>query len=836
MDHSEAVEPRRYDPTDIEGRWQQRWLDDGLYEVDNDDPRETRYVLSMYPYPSGPAHIGHVRNYTFGDLLVRYNTMQGKAVLSPIGFDSFGLPAENAAIKSGQHPRTFTDAKIEELTSSLRRIGAVYDNRRTLKSHDPSYIYWNQVFFQKFHEAGLIYRTQAPVNWCPGCQTVLANEQVVDGRCERSDDLVERRDLEQWFCKITDYAQELLDELDDLEWPQRVKLMQRNWIGRSEGAEFGLPIADDDGNARSDAEPLLVYTTRPDTSFGMTFAVMSPEHPRVDELTSDEQRPLVEAFREEVANKSEIDRLSTVGAIEKRGVATGRHVVNPFTGQAIPLFLADYVLMSYGTGAIMAVPGQDQRDWDFAEAYDLDIVRTVQPPGDFEGQAYTGEGPAINSEWLNGMAVDEAKATAIEWLVDNGIGEHKVNYRLRDWLFARQRFWGCPIPMIYCQADCGIVPAPLDDLPIVAPDDVEFQPTGESPLLHHEGFLNTTCPTCGGPAKRETDTMDTFVDSSWYFLRFCDPWNSEEPFSQEAAAKWMEVDQYIGGIEHAILHLMYARFFTKALADLGFAPKEMREPFKRLFTQGMVRMGGSKMSKSRGNTVAPEEYVDAHGADSLRLAILQAKPPAEDVDFEDFQLEGCERFLNRVWRLAASDDETIDDLVNTVRTGPTMPADVDIETATHILIDRVTGEYERWAYNTAVAAFMEFTNTLYKYVQSDDGPHGETLAFAVDSLLKLMAPAVPHITAELWALRHDGQHIHTLSWPEADPAKLVISTVTMVVQVNGKLRDRVEVSTEISNAEAQALAMGSERVQELLDGREPKKIIVRAPKLVNIVG
>ncbi len=836
MDHSEAVEARRYNPSEIEPRWQQRWLDDGLYEVDNDDPRDTRYVLSMYPYPSGSAHIGHVRNYTFGDLLVRYHTMNGKAVLSPMGYDSFGLPAENAAIKSGMHPRLFTDARIEELGASLRRLGAVYDRRRTIKSHDPEYMRWNQVLFQKFYEAGLIYRTKAPVNWCPGCHTVLANEQVIDGRCERSDDLVERRDLEQWFCRITDYAQELLDELDDLDWPERVKLMQRNWIGRSEGSEFGLPIADSNGNARTDVEPLLVYTTRPDTSFGMTFAVMSPEHPRVDELTTDEQRPLVEAFRQEVANKSEIDRLSTVGAIEKRGVATGGHVVNPFTGKAIPVFLADYVLMTYGTGAIMAVPGQDQRDWDFAKAYDLEIIRTVQPPDDFDGEAYTGEGPAINSEWLNGLEVAEAKAKAIDWLVEQGIGQHKVNYRLRDWLFARQRFWGCPIPMIYCQNGCGIVPAPEEDLPIVAPDDVEFRPTGESPLLYHEGFLNTTCPTCGGPGKRETDTMDTFVDSSWYFLRFCDPWNDDEPFSQAAAEKWMPVDQYIGGIEHAILHLMYARFYQKALADLGYAPKDMREPFKRLFTQGMVRMGGSKMSKSKGNTVAPEEYMAAHGADSLRLAVLQAKPPAEDVDFEDFQLAGCERFLNRLWRLAATDSDAIDDLVNTVRGGEPTAADRDIEAATHILIDRVTGEYERWAYNTAVAAFMEFTNTLYKYVQSNDGPHADTLAFAIDSMLLLMAPAVPHITAELWAMRHDGDHIHTRSWPSADPEKLLVSVATMVIQVNGKVRDRIDVSTEISDADAEALAMSSERVKELLDGREPKKVIVRAPKLVNVVG
>ncbi len=825
-----AHEMLRYRPADIEPGWQQHWLDEGTYEIDNDDPREARYVLSMYPYPSGPAHIGHVRNYTFGDLLVRYHTMQGKGVLSPIGFDSFGLPAENAAIKSGVHPRIFTDARIEELTSSLRRIGAVYDHRRTIRSHDPLYMKWNQWFFIKFYEAGLAYKRTAPVNWCPGCQTVLANEQVINGLCDRSGDVVEKRDMSQWFLKITDYAQELLDNLEDLEWPHRVKVMQENWIGRSEGSEFGLPIANADGTTNSDADPLLVYTTRPDTGFGMTFAVMSPEHPRVDELTTDAKRDAVAAFKDEVSGKSEIDRLSTEGTIEKRGVATGSSVINPFTGKAIPLFLADYVLITYGTGAIMAVPGQDQRDWDFAKAYDLDIIRTVKPEDGFDGEAFTGDGPAINSEWLDGLEVAEAKAKAIDWIEEQGLGTRKVNFRLRDWLFGRQRFWGCPIPMVYCDT-CGMLPAPESDLPIVAPDDVEFRPTGESPLSYHEGYLNTTCPKCGEAAKRETDTMDTFVDSSWYFLRFADPWNEEEPFSKEAIEKFLPVDQYIGGIEHAILHLMYARFYTMALSDLGFAPKDLREPMKRLFTQGMVRKGGSKMSKSKGNVVAPEEFVDAHGADALRLAILQAKPPAEDVDWEDFQLEGCERFLNRVWRLAATNS----DLIGNMRDGEATAADAAIDTATHQLIDRVTGEYERWAYNTAVAGFMEFTNTLYKYVQSDEGPHQATLNEAIDTLLQLMAPAVPHITAELWSKRHDGQHIHELTWPVAEAAKLVVDSATMIVQINGKLRDRIDVSADISDTDAEAMAMASEKVIAQLDGAAPKKVIVRAPKLVNIV-
>ncbi len=818
-----------YSPQAIEPRWQQRWREDGTYEIDNDDPRPPAYVLSMYPYPSGPAHIGHVRNYTFGDLLVRYRTMNGQGVLSPIGFDSFGLPAENAALKSGVHPRTYTDARIEELSSSLQRIGAVYDWRRMVKSHDPDYIRWTQWIFLRFYEAGLVYRAESPVNWCPGCQTVLANEQVLaDGTCERSGDLVERRDLEQWFYKITDYAQELLDDLDGLEWPERVKTMQRNWIGRSEGAEFTLPVADASGAARTDVEGLQVFTTRPDTSFGMTFAVMSPEHPRVAEFTSTEQRAAVEAFRAEVAGRSEIDRLAAGGDLDKRGVFTGGEVVNPFTGRAIPVYLADYVLMGYGTGAIMAVPAQDQRDWDFATAYGLDIVRTVQPPAGWEGEAFTGDGPAINSEWLDGLDVGPAIERATSWLEDEGLGERRVNYRLRDWLLSRQRFWGCPIPIIYCDA-CGPRPVPDGDLPVVAPDDVEFVPTGQSPLVSHDGFLHTECPACGGPARRETDTMDTFVDSSWYFLRFADAFNVDQPFSVEAVGRWLPVDQYIGGVEHAILHLMYARFFTKALSDLGYAPKELREPFARLFTQGMVRLGGGKMSKSKGNLVAPDEIVEHQGADALRLAILQAKPPAEDVDWEDFAIEGAGRFLARLWRLAVPGS----DLVTAEREGERTDADEAVHRSTHRVIDRITGDYDRWSYNTAVAAAMEFTNELYRYVQDDQGPHGSTLQAAVDALLLVLAPSVPHLTAELWERRHGG-HIHEHEWPEPDADLLVEDTVTMVVQVNGKVRDRLEVAADVSDEEAEALALAAGGIQQYLTG-PPKKIILRPPRLVNVV-
>ena len=819
-----------YNPQAIEARWQQYWLDHGTYEVDNDDSRPPYNVLSMYPYPSGPAHMGHVRNYTMGDLLVRYRTMRGDGVLSPIGFDSFGLPAENAAIQTGTHPRINTEANIEALSASLRRIGAAYDWRRVVRSHDPSYIRWTQWIFLKFYEAGLVYRGQAPVNWCPGCQTVLANEQVLpDGTCERSGDVVENRDMEQWFYRITAYSQELLDDLDDLEWPNKVKVMQRNWIGRSEGAQFGLPIADAEGKARTDVEPLHVFTTRPDTGFGMTFAVISPEHPRLDELTTDDRRADVAAFRSSLAGRSEIDRLSSGDTLDKRGIATGGRVVNPFTGRAIPLFAADYVLMTYGTGAIMAVPGEDQRDWEFAEVHGCEIIRTIQPPDDFDGQAYLGDGPAVNSGFLDGLHVTEAKAAAIDWLEAEDLGERKVNYRLRDWLLSRQRYWGCPIPIVYC-GGCGEQPVPADQLPVDLPDDVEFMPTGRSPLTTHEGFLAATCPSCGGAARRETDTMDTFVDSSWYFLRFTDPWCDDAPFDPAAVARWLPVDQYIGGVEHAILHLMYARFFTKAMADLGVAPSGLREPFARLFTQGMIRLGGVKMSKSKGNLVAPEQILDDQGADALRLAHLQVKPPQEDVDWEDFGIDGCAKFLARVWRLA----EPNSGLAAGARDGDPTEADVVVDKATHRLVARITDEYDRWSYNTAIAGFMEFTNLVYRWVQADDGPHGPTLDAALDGLLLVMAPAAPHVCSELWELRNGG-HVHEESWPEADPAKLLDDTVTMVVQVNGRVRDRIEVSADIDEAAAEAAALASERVAAHLDGAPPKKVVVRPPGLVNVV-
>jgi leucyl-tRNA synthetase len=807
-----------YPVTQVEEKWRRRWESSHLYEVGDDDPRPKLYILCMYPYPSGPAHQGHIRNYTFGDLLVRYHTMRGYAVLSPFGFDSFGLPAENAAIKTGEHPRTYTEARIAELTESVKRLGASYDWRRVIKSHDPSYIKFTQLIFLRMFKAGLAYRKMAPVNWCPGCQTVLANEQVLsDGTCERSGDLVVRKDLEQWFFRITAYSEELLSSLEGLDWPQKVKVMQRNWIGRSEGVQFRIPVA-----GREDLS-VEVFTTRPDTVFGMTYVVLAPEHPLVDELTAPEMREAVSHFREMVRTKSEIERQSTEGPPEKRGVFTGSYAVNPFNNKKIPIYVADYVLMHYGTGAIMAVPSEDERDWAFAKAHGLEIVRTTRPPEGHDGP-WVGDGTKINSDFLNGMSVEQAKEAMAAYIEEKGIGKRTVNYRLRDWLISRQRYWGCPIPIVYC-ASCGVVPVPEEDLPVLPPDDVEFRPTGESPLARHPGFVNTTCPTCGSPARRETDTMDTFVDSSWYFLRFCDPWNQDEPFSKASVATWMPVDHYIGGVEHAILHLLYARFFTKALSDLGLVPADLREPFKRLFTQGMIRMGGSKMSKSKGNLVAPSQYFDTVGADALRLFHLFVCPPADDFDWKDQtneMIQGCFRFITRLFRLAQADlDPAAKD---SFRRGERTEADRAIERATHRLVKQVTEDIEGWSFNTAVAALMSHLNLLQKYVA--ESPHQDVFAFSVDRMLLLCAPLAPFVSAELWERRH-GTHVHEMAWPDYDPAMVVEERVPFIVQVNGKVRFKGEVDRGITEEKAVAAAQAEPRVAKELQGRRPQKVVCR---------
>jgi leucyl-tRNA synthetase len=818
---------RPFDVRKIEKKWQDTWSSEGTYEVDNDDQRERFYALCMYPYPSGAAHQGHVRNYTFGDLVVRYQTMRGKAVLSPFGFDSFGLPAENAAIKAGSHPRIFTEARMAELKSSVQRLGAVYDWRREVYSHDPQYIKWSQTIFLAFLEAGLAYRAEAPVNWCPGCQTVLANEQVnADGTCERSGDLVQRRNLEQWFFKITDYAEELLQDLDELEWPERVKTMQRNWIGRSEGVEFDLPLAGDPHQA------LRVFTTRPDTGFGVTYAVVAPEHPMLDLLVTDDQRVAVNELRERAIQASELERTASSDAgagLDKRGAFTGSFVINPFNAERVPVYVADYVLGNYGTGAIMAVPSEDERDFAFARVHGLRVVRTIEPPEGHGEGPYSGEGPHVNSGFMDGMDVASAKVAAAEFLEKNARGVRKVNFRLRDWLLSRQRFWGCPIPIVYCEFD-GIVPVPLDELPVLAPDDVVMDQSGQSPLATHEGFRNTTCPRCGRPARREADTMDTFTDSSWYFLRFADPFTPDMAFDPVQAAKWMPVDQYIGGIEHAILHLLYARFYLKALIDIGLAPGLGREPFKRLFTQGMIRLDGSKMSKSKGNLVAPEKYYDTVGADGLRLFHLFVGPPADDVDWTEQTeevIEGCARFLDRLYRLSHYDECFFHEEKDA--------DDEEVLREVHRTIARVSDGLERWSYNTSVAALMELLNTLSKWARRREGAHRATLDESLDLMLRLLAPMAPHITAEMWQERHPNEgSVHAQSWPLADPAMLAHARVEMAVQINGKVRARLEVAPDISEEDAAAAALASPDIVKLLNGA-PQRVVARPPRLVNII-
>ena len=818
-----------YDVQAIEAKWQQVWEERGTYEIDESDPRPKFYDLCMYPYPSGPIHMGHVRNYTLGDVLCRYKTMQGFGVLSPMGWDSFGLPAENAAIAEGIHPGIITRQRIATMKTQIKRLGSAYDWRREISCCEPDYYRWTQWLFLQLHKAGLAYKQMAPVNWCPSCQTVLANEQAEGGVCDRCGTAVVKRDLEQWMFRITDYAQQLLDDLDTVDWPERVKVMQRNWIGRSEGVEFDIAVRGSDTKIR-------VFTTRIDTVFGMTYVVLAPEHPLVPRLTvgTAQEREVAE-FVQRVRNTSEVERQSAEGQLDKRGIFTGAYAINPFNGAGVPLYLADYVLGSYGTGAIMAVPGEDQRDFDFAVVYELPVVKTTERPEGWTEPIYAGPGRKINSAnddgfSLDGMSVAEAKAAGIAWLEERGLGHAKVNYRLRDWLISRQRYWGCPIPIVY-GPEHGAQPVPEEELPVLLPDDVEFLPSGESPLRRHEGFLNTTCPKCGGPATRETDTMDTFVDSSWYFLRYCDATNAQAPFDPEQVARWMPVDQYIGGIEHAILHLLYARFFTKALADLEIIPAQIREPFQRLFSQGMIRLGGSKMSKSKGNVVSPAQFFESHGADALRLFQLFVGPPGDDADWSDHGVDGASRFLGRVWRLATGE----------AGSAPVERSETDADRAVtrgrHALVAKVTDDFERWGYNTAVAACMEYVNDLYKYVQSNDGPRRETLDEAINALLLVLAPMAPHISAELWERRHDaGAHVHEEQWPSYDADLAKAETVTMIVQVNGKVRERIDVDAAITEEEMEKVALASARVQEHLGGRTPRNVIIVRPKLVNIVG
>jgi leucyl-tRNA synthetase len=799
-----------YDHKAIEAKWQERWESEGVFRTTEDDSMPKFYNLCMYPYPSGALHQGHVRNYTFGDLLTRYKTMRGFNVLSPMGWDSFGLPAENAAIETGVHPRENTEAQIATMTRQIKQLGAMYDWDRELASHHQDYYRWDQWIFLQLFDLGLAYKKEAPVNWCPRDQTVLANEQVVDGACERCGTIVEKKNLAQWFLRITDYADRLLDDLDNLEeWPDRVRTMQRNWIGRSEGATFRIEVEGVDASFE-------VFTTRPDTIFGMTFCVLAPEHPLVERLIADfETEEEAQAYVKTAGRASEIERMAEG---DKTGVFTGRYAVNPVNNERVPIYIADYVLMGYGTGAIMAVPGQDQRDWDFATKYGLDIVRTVQPADGWEGEAYLGDGPTINSGFLDGLDQGAAKERIIEWLEERGVGEGTVQYRLRDWLISRQRYWGCPIPIVSCP-DCGLVPIPEDELPVILPDVQDYAPRGRSPLAAVEEWVVTTCPACGGVARRETDTMDTFVDSSWYFFRFTDPRNELVPFEPGRAAYWMPVDQYIGGVEHAVLHLLYARFITKVLADMGLS--SVQEPFARLFTQGMITLHGAKMSKSKGNVVDPLELFDSHGADALRLYHLFMGPPTDDAAWDTNGVDGTFRFLDRLWRVITESELTDG------------PDSEDLIAESHRVVRKVTDDIERFAFNTSIPQLMTLTNRLVAAAR--EGVSRSTFDQVAETLIKLLAPMAPHIAHELWERTGHGSMLALEPWPEWDPGLVTQTTVTMVVQVNGKVRDRVEVPADITPRDAEELALGLDKVQAWINGAAVSKVIARPPNLINFV-
>jgi leucyl-tRNA synthetase len=819
----------RYPFSEIEVKWQRVWETRQQFRVTEDPSRPKFYCLEMFPYPSGRIHMGHVRVYAIGDLLARYKWMRGFNVLHPMGWDAFGMPAENAAIEHGVHPAVWTHENIDNMRAQLRKMGISYDWDREVTTCDPAYYKWEQLIFIRMLERGLAYRKRSTVNWCPSCQTVLANEQVEAGRCWRCDSEVTKRDIEGWFFRITDYAEELLAWCDRLPgWPERVMTMQRNWIGKSEGAEFDLPVA-----GRPELK-LRVFTTRPDTAFGMTYAVLAPEHPLVDTLvTGAEERAAVEGFRAEVARQSEVER--TAEDRPKHGRRLTAQVVNPFNGAAIPLFIADYVLMTYGTGAIMAVPGEDQRDWDFARRHGLPIIETVQRPAGWSGEAYTGDGVKINSGFLDGLAIPEAKRRAIDWLVQQGLGVAKVNYRLRDWGISRQRYWGAPIPVVYCPTD-GMVPEKEENLPVVLPEDVQLSGKGGSPLAEVASFVNTTCPKCGGRARRETDTMDTFVESSWYFLRYCSPHYDRGMFERAAADYWMPVDQYIGGIEHAVLHLLYARFYTKVLRDLGLV--KVDEPFQALLSQGMVIKDGAKMSKSKGNVVDPDDLIRTFGADTARLFSLFAAPPEKDLDWNDHGVEGASRFLNRVWRFVVTHRE---DLARGAASPPTTAEGKAFRRTVHETIARVTEDIERdFHFNTAISAIMELVNALYAFESAarDRMTAGERAALlreAVDTLLLLLGPFSPHVTEELWEYLGHRESLFEHPWPTPDPAALTRQEVTVVLQVDGKVRSRLTVEVDAAEERVQRLALADDKVRPWLQGRQVERVVVVPNRLVNVV-
>ena len=820
----------RYDFKQVEPKWQEYWEKNNSYSVTEDDSRPKYYDLEMFPYPSGNLHMGHLRNYAIGDVVARFKTMNGFNVLHPMGWDSFGLPAENAALHHGVPPARWTDANIDNMREQLKGMGLSYDWTREITTSKPDYYKFTQWLFLALYHKGLAYKKKAAVNWCPSCATVLANEQVVDGSCERCTTAVERKSLEQWFFKITDYAERLLDDLKLLPgWPDKVKTMQKNWIGRSEGCEFSLAI---DGHD----EEISVFTTRPDTVFGVTYMVLAPEHPLVEKLTrGTPYQEKVDEFVQRMKFLSELARTSTEA--EKEGIFTGAYAINPVNGEKVPIWIANYVLMEYGTGAIMAVPAHDQRDFEFARKYNIPVRVVIQPEGEeLDGEtmteAYEGDGLMVNSGEFDGQHWEEGKRKITAWMESRGIGKGTVNYRLRDWLISRQRYWGAPIPIVYCDK-CGTQPVPYEDLPVLLPLEVEFRPTGESPLNYVEDFVKTECPSCGGTARRETDTMDTFVCSSWYFLRFCSPGTTDRPWNKEAVDYWMPVDQYIGGVEHAILHLMYSRFFTKVMYDLGWV--SCQEPFTNLLTQGMVLKEGTKMSKSKGNTVSPEEIVENYGADTARLFILFAAPPERDLEWSDQGVEGCYRFLNRVWRLVADYADKVKGVSIPASFGELSSEEKELRYKTHFTIKKVTEDIEqRFNFNTAISAIMELVNALYHYKENQNQNY-EVVKEALDNMCVMLAPFAPHIAEELWRAIGYQDSVHEQTWPGYDQEALVVSEVEIVVQINGKVREKTMVPADASREDMEKIALSLERIQEMIAGKEVKKVIAVPGKLVNIV-
>ncbi len=801
-----------YNHKNVESKWQKTWAENDQYKTDTlDTSKPNYYTLEMFPYPSGKIHMGHVRNYSIGDVVARFKKMEGYNVLHPMGWDSFGLPAENAAIKHGIHPHKWTMENIEDMKGQLKLLGLSYDWDREVATSTPEYYKFTQEIFLKFLEHGLAYKKKSFVNWCPSCETVLANEQVVQGQCERCDSVVVKKDLEQWYFKTTQYAEELLQDLDTLDgWPEKVKLMQKNWIGKSTGAEI---VFDIDGTDKS----MTVFTTRPDTIYGVTYMVLAPEHDLVKELVAGtEYKTDVDAFVAKMHTMTEIERTST--DVEKEGMFIGKYVVNPLTGEKAPIWIANYVLADYGTGAIMAVPAHDERDGEFAQKYDLEIIPVIDE-----------DNKMINSGDFNGMDASEAFDKIIEKIEEMNRGKKTVNYRLRDWLLSRQRYWGCPIPVVYCDT-CGVVPEKKENLPVLLPTDVEFTGKGESPLTTSKEFMTTACPCCGKEARREVDTMDTFVDSSWYFLRYIDPKNTENIFDSEVVNKWMPVDQYIGGVEHAIMHLLYSRFFVKAFNDMGLV--DFKEPFKNLLTQGMVLKEGSKMSKSKGNVVSPLEIIEEFGADTARLFVLFAAPPERDLDWSEQGVEGCYRFLNRVYRLV---DELSEVAKSDTNMGELTKEDKAMRYTIHATLKKVTEDLsEKFGFNTAISALMELINEMYKYKELDNR-NNAIIKEGIETIVTILAPFTPHIGEELWTMIGKEGSVFDISWPKYDETALVKDEVEVVVQVNGKVRGKLTVGANVSRDEMQELAMADEKIKALVEGKTIVKVVAVPKKLVNIV-